>query len=44
MGLVDFEGSPEFTETEKLTLRYTIALTATPVELGDKMTTSGAAS
>jgi alkylhydroperoxidase family enzyme len=37
MGLVDFEGSPEFTETEKLTLRYAVALTATPVELGDDL-------
>jgi hypothetical protein len=28
MGLADFEGSPEFTETEKLVLRYTVAMTA----------------
>jgi 4-carboxymuconolactone decarboxylase len=35
MGLVDSEGSPEFTEVEKLALRYTVGLTATPVELPD---------
>jgi len=35
MGLVDFEGSAEFTEVEKLALRYAVAMTATPVELAD---------
>ena len=37
MGLVDFESSPEFTEVEKLALRYTVAMTATPVELADDL-------
>jgi alkylhydroperoxidase family enzyme len=37
MGLADFEGSPEFTEVEKLALRYTAAMTATPVELSDDL-------
>jgi hypothetical protein len=32
---VDFEGSAEFTEVEKLALRYAVAMTATPVELAD---------
>ena len=35
MGLVDFEGSPQLTDVEKLALRYTAAMTATPVELPD---------
>lgn len=37
MGLVDFEGSPEFTEVEKLALRYAVAMTATLVELADSL-------
>ncbi|MGC9947369.1 MAG: hypothetical protein ABSF64_13450 [Bryobacteraceae bacterium] len=37
MGLGDFENSPEFTETEKLALRYAVAMTATPVQLGDDL-------
>jgi alkylhydroperoxidase family enzyme len=37
MALVDFEGSPEFTEVEKLTLRYAVNMTATPVELPDEL-------
>jgi len=37
MGLVDFEGSPEFTEVEKLALRYAVAMTATPVEMADDL-------
>jgi alkylhydroperoxidase family enzyme len=37
MGLADFEGSPEFTEVEKLALRYAAAMTATPVELADTL-------
>jgi alkylhydroperoxidase family enzyme len=37
MGLVDFEGSAEFTEVEKLALRYAVAMTATPVELADDL-------
>jgi alkylhydroperoxidase family enzyme len=37
MGLADFEGSPEFTEVEKLALCYAAAMTATPVELADTL-------
>jgi 4-carboxymuconolactone decarboxylase len=37
MGLADFEGSPEFSEVEKLALRYAVAMTATPVELADDL-------
>jgi alkylhydroperoxidase family enzyme len=35
MGLADFEDSLEFTEVEKLALRYAVAMTATPVVLAD---------
>jgi alkylhydroperoxidase family enzyme len=35
--LADFESSPEFSEVERLVLRYAVALTATPVELGDDL-------
>jgi alkylhydroperoxidase family enzyme len=37
MTLVDFEASSEFTEIEKLALRYAVAMTATPVELSDPL-------
>jgi 4-carboxymuconolactone decarboxylase len=37
MGLVDFEGRPEFTEVESVALRYTVAMTRTPVELPDEL-------
>jgi len=37
MGQANFESSAEFTETEKLALRYAAALTATPTELGDDL-------
>jgi len=37
MALVDFESSPEFTEVEKLTMRYAGTMTATPVELPDEL-------
>ena len=37
MALADFEGSPEFTEVERLALRYAGAMTATPVELPDDL-------
>ena len=37
MGLADFEGSPNYTEVEKLALRYAVAMTATPVELPDEL-------
>ena len=30
---MDFEGSPEFTEVERLALRCAVATTATPVDL-----------
>ena len=32
MALADFENSPEFSDLEKLALRYAAAITATPVE------------
>jgi alkylhydroperoxidase family enzyme len=35
--LADFESSPEFSEVERLVLRYAVALTATPVELADDL-------
>ncbi len=35
--MADFESSPEFSEVERLVLRYAVALTATPVELGDDL-------
>lgn len=37
MALAEFETSPEFTEIEKLTLRYAVAMTATPVEVPDDL-------
>ncbi len=37
MALADFESSAEFSEVEKLVLRYTVAMTATPVELPDDL-------
>jgi alkylhydroperoxidase family enzyme len=37
MGLADFEANPQFTEIEKLALRYAAALTAAPVELPDAL-------
>jgi alkylhydroperoxidase family enzyme len=37
MALVDFDGSPEFTEVERLALRYAVAMTGTPVELPDDL-------
>jgi alkylhydroperoxidase family enzyme len=37
MGLANYEGSPEFTEVEKLALRYAEAMTATPVDLADDL-------
>ena len=33
MALVDFEASAEFSEVEKVALRYAVAMTATPVEM-----------
>jgi len=37
MALADFESSGEFSEIEKLVVRYAVAMTATPVELPDAM-------
>lgn len=37
MELADFESSSEFSETEKLALRYAVAMTATPVEVPDEL-------
>jgi alkylhydroperoxidase family enzyme len=37
MALPDFELSPEFSPIEKLALRYSAAMTATPVELPDEL-------
>ena len=37
MALVDFESSPEFSDVERLALRYAVAITATPVELPDDL-------
>lgn len=37
MALVDFETSAEFSDLEKLVLRYAVALTATPVEVADDL-------
>lgn len=34
---MDFERSPEFTEVERLALRYAVAMTCTPVELPDDL-------
>jgi alkylhydroperoxidase family enzyme len=35
--LAAFETSPAFTEVEKLVLRYTVAMTRTPVEVSDEL-------
>jgi 4-carboxymuconolactone decarboxylase len=37
LALANFEISPDFTEAEKLALRYAVAMTATPVELPDDL-------
>jgi alkylhydroperoxidase family enzyme len=37
MALPDFENSTVFNETEKLVLRYAVAMTATPVEVSDEL-------
>jgi alkylhydroperoxidase family enzyme len=37
MALADFENSTEFTEIERLALRYAMAMTATPVAVGDDL-------
>jgi hypothetical protein len=37
MALPDFETSAEFTELERLALRYAVAMTATPVELAGEL-------
>jgi alkylhydroperoxidase family enzyme len=35
--LIDFESSGEFTDLEKLAIRYAVHLTATPVEVPDEL-------
>ena len=37
MALPEFEGSREFSETEKLVLRYAVGMTQTPVEVSDEL-------
>lgn len=37
MGLPDFEKSCQFSKTEKLVLRYAVAMTQTPVEVPDEL-------
>ena len=37
MALPEFERSGEFSETEKLVLRYSAAMTQTPVEVSDEL-------
>jgi 4-carboxymuconolactone decarboxylase len=37
LDLTDFETSSAFTELEKLVLRYTVAMTQTPVEISDDL-------
>ena len=37
MELASFETSPAFGEVEKLVLRYTVAMTRTPVEVPDEL-------
>ena len=37
MALADFEASGEFSEVEKIVLRYAVAMTKTPVEVSDEL-------
>ena len=37
MGLPDFENSCQFSKTEKLVLRYAVAMTETPVDVPDEL-------
>jgi alkylhydroperoxidase family enzyme len=37
LSLADFENSPEFSDIQKLALRYAVALTATPVVVSDAL-------
>ena len=37
MALTNFENSAEYTSVEKLTLRYAVAMTATPVEIPEEL-------
>lgn len=37
MGLADFESSSDLTDLEKLVLRYTVAMTRTPVAVSDDL-------
>ena len=37
LALADFENSPAFSDLGKLVLRYTVAMTETPVEVSDEL-------
>lgn len=37
MGLADFEHSSDLTEVEKVSLKYAVAMTDTPVEVSDEL-------
>ena len=37
IALADFESSPDLSELEKLVVRYTVAMTETPVEVSDAL-------
>jgi len=37
MALADFESSSEFSDVERIVLRYAVALTQTPVEVSDDL-------
>jgi len=37
LALPDFEHSPAFSDLEKLVLRYSVAMTETPVEVSDEL-------
>jgi len=40
MEMADFESSGEFSQVEKLALRYAVAMTETPVEIPDELFTA----
>jgi alkylhydroperoxidase family enzyme len=37
MALADYEGSPDLTDLEKLTVRYAVEMTRTPVNVPDEL-------
>ena len=37
MGLVDFENCPDFSDVERLALRYAVAMSTTPMEMPDDL-------